>query len=178
MEFSQRIFQKLATVITAYNLNIVEERSYYLKLQSNYIVIVFIHNELEGSSALLLGGNNEKVHMVEIDNEVLKSFFDSDLKLSQVPVDAFIDNLVLFFGHEASPLLKGDVSLIKKLEEFDSDRSKKYTHVLLERQNLTVADKAWKNGDYKEFIKIIDQFNKDLLPSSYQMKYKIANRKI
>jgi hypothetical protein len=48
----------------------------------------------------------------------------------------------------------------------------------LQEQNLAAANKAWENGNYKEFIKMIDQTNKDKLPSSYQLKYKIANQKI
>ncbi|HRF25591.1 MAG TPA: hypothetical protein PLR98_15580, partial [Chitinophagaceae bacterium] len=61
---------------------------------------------------------------------------------------------------------------------FSEKESEVYTFQILQEQNLAAANKAWENGNYKEFIKMIDQTNKDKLPSSYQLKYKIANQKI
>jgi hypothetical protein len=178
MEFIQIISEKLETVIKKHDLRIVDKQSNYLKLQSNYLIVIIVHNQFENSNILWLGRNDEKNDKVEIDNEALKLFFNSDLKLSQVSVETFINNLVLFFENEAQPLLIGDTSRINELEKFDLDRSHKYTQALLERQDLVAANKAWENGNYKEFIKIIDQTNKDNLPSSYQLKYKIANQKV
>ncbi len=178
MEFNQKILEKLRNVFKKYDLNIVEQRINYLRLESQYVVIVVAHNHLEKSNMLLLGGNDRKLHMPEIDNKVLSSFFNSDLKLSQVPVEIFINNLFLFFENEAQPLLRGDKNMITKLEEFDSERSRKYTQDLIEKQNLNAASVAWKNTNYREFIRIMEQFDENKLLPSYKLKYKIAKQKI
>lgn len=177
MEFNQIILEKLGFLFKKYNLQILEQRSNYLKLQSNSLIIIIAHNQLENSNTLWLGRNDEKTDKVEIDNTTLKLFFKSDLKLSQISIEYFVDKLALFFENEAKSLLMGDGNRIDDLEKFDLERSRKYTQDLLDRQNLAAADRAWDTGNYKGFIKLIDQTNKDKLPSSYQLKYKIANQK-
>ncbi|MBB6498133.1 hypothetical protein [Pedobacter cryoconitis] len=178
MKFNQIILEKLGVLFQKCNLNIIEQRDNYLKLLSKYLVIIIAHNQLENSNTIWLGRNDDKMDKVEVDNKVLKLFFGSDLKLSDVSVEIFVKNLVLFFENEAQPLLRGDIDRINKLEEFDLERSQKYTQGLLDKQSLVAANKAWDEGDYREFIKLIDETNKDELPSSYQLKYKIAVQKL
>ena len=72
----------------------------------------------------------------------------------------------------------GDKKIIHDLEQFDAERSRKYTHDLLQKQNLQEADKAWSENNYKDFIRIMDQTSKVGLPASYELKYKIARKKI
>jgi len=178
MIFSQLVLARAGFIFQKYNLKIIEQQDNSLKLQSEYLVIIIAHNQLENSNTLWLGRNDKKIDKVEIDNETLKSFFDSNLKLSQVPIETFINNLVVFFENEAQPLLNGDINLINELEKFDLERSRKYTHDLLVSQNLAAANKAWETSNYKEFIKILDQIDKDDLPSSYRLKYKIAHQNV
>ena len=125
-----------------------------------------------------MGKNDEKIGKVEIDDDILVKFFHSKLQLSQVPVEVFINNLVLFFENEAQPLLSGDVGRINELEKFDLERSQKYTYDLIEKQNLAAADKAWGNSNYRDFIQVMDKVDKDKLPPSYHLKYKIAQQKL
>lgn len=84
----------------------------------------------------------------------------------------------MFLKSNGSALLSGDESKLLELKLFSEKESEVYTFQILQEQNLAAANKAWENGNYKEFIKMIDQTNKDKLPSSYQLKYKIANQKI
>ena len=178
MKFNQLILEKLAVIFQKYHLHYLEQRDNYLKLASDDLEIIITHNQFENSNTLWLGRNNETTSKVEIDNDTLKLFFKSDLKLSQVSLETFISNLVLFFENEAKPLLMGDLNRINELEKFDLKRSQNYTDNLLERQNLEVASKAWEIKDYKTFIGSIDKIDIDKVPESFQLKYKIAKQKL
>jgi hypothetical protein len=176
MEFNKLIFEKLGLIFQKYNLHLVEQRSNYLRLQSSSVIIIISQNPLENSNTLWIGRNAANSDQVEIDNKTLRLFFKSDLRLSEVTINTFIDNLVLFFEKEAKPILNGDLVEITRLEEFDLERSHLYTEKLLKKQTLEAADKAWENKNYNEFIKLINQTNKESLPLSYQLKYKIATK--
>jgi hypothetical protein len=82
----------------------------------------------------------------------------------------------LFFENEGKPLLMGDLNRINELEKFSLERSRTYTKNILEKQIFEAADNAWDKSNYKEFISVIGQINKDKVPLSYQLKYKIANK--
>ena len=176
MSFSEIILEKLGITFKKYNFNIVEQRDDYLKLHSDNLEIAFSYNQLENSNTFFLNKNLEKTYSIEINNETLKSFFNSDLRLSEVAANTFINNLILFFENEGKPLLMGDLNRINELEKFPLERSRTYTKNILEKQIFEAADNAWDKSNYKEFISLIGQINKDKLPLSYQLKYKIANK--
>lgn len=179
MDFSNLILEKIGSFVEEYNFRIVEERSYYLKLQSDNLIIIVVHNEMENSNTLWLAENETKINNIEIDNEVLKLFFNSDLKLSQVSIETFVNNLALFLQNEAEPLLNGITGKFAELQKFDLDRSKKYTQELLINNTLEIADKAWEVNDYANFVKSIDKLPiNEIIPQSYRLKYKIAKQKL
>lgn len=178
MEYSKIVLEKLALIFKKYKLNIIERRSDYLKLNSKYLRIIISHNRFENSNIIWLGRNDEKSAIVEIDDDILKQFFNSKLKLSQVSTETFINNLVLFFEYDALPLFVNGENKISELEKFHLDRSEKYTQELLVNQNLLAANKEWDYGNYKEFIKLIDRIDKIELPTSYKLKYNIAKHKV
>lgn len=177
MKFAQTILEKMGSLFQRYHLRIIEQQNDYLKLQSDSLLVTIVYNPLEKSNTLWIGRNDEKADKIEVDNKVLNFFFKSSLRLTEVSVDVFIHNLTLFFENEASSLLIGDLYKLEELERFDLKRSQDYTQNVLNRQYIEAADKAWIDSNYKEFIKNVDRLNKDKLPSSYILKYKIASRK-
>lgn len=142
------------------------------------MVLIFVHNQIENSNTFWIGKDDKKIDKVEIDNKILKAFFNSDLKLSQVPTNIFVNNLILFFENEGKPLLTGNLNMINELEEFDLKRNSIYTQHLLEQQILGTANGTWDKGDYEEFVNLMGQVDMDKLPSSFKLKYKIANQKL
>jgi hypothetical protein len=176
MSFSEIILEKLGITFKKYNFHIVEQRDDYLKLHSDNLEISFSQNQPENSKTFSLNKSLKKTHSIEIDNETLKSFFNSDLRLSEVAFNLFINNLISFFENEGKSLLMGDLNKINELESFSLERSQIYTHNILKKQILKAADNAWDQRNYKEFISLIGQINNDKLPLSYHLKYKIANK--
>ena len=136
MKFNQIILENLEPLFQKYNLNISEQWDNYVQVRSDHLVIVFAHNKYDNSNTLFLNRNNGKPYTIEIDNSLLKSFFNSDLKLSEVPVDVFVNNLVLFFEDVGVSILNGDLNRIGELEKFNLERSRIYTANLLARQKL------------------------------------------
>ena len=177
MNFTQTLLNKLGLLFQRFNLKIVEQRNDFLKLQSESLIIIIVHNSIERSNTLWIGKNDNKADKIEIDNNVLSSFFKSNLKLSDVSMDTFINNLTSLFENEASSLLIGDKYRLEELERFDLERSHDYTKDILYKRYLAAADKAWDEKDYKGFINNIDCIDKSKLPTSYALKYEIACKK-
>lgn len=178
MGFNQLILTKLRHIIQENNLYVAEERNDYIKLEKGSLFIIISHNPLENSNTLWLGQNDNQLDVIEIDNYALRTFFQSNLRFNEICTDSFISNLVQFFENQANSLLKGDLSILVKLKEFDQIRSDSYTQSLLESQNLVKADKAWQEENYEEFIKFIDRIGVEKLLTSYKLKYKIALKKL
>jgi len=48
----------------------------------------------------------------------------------------------------------------------------------VKQQTLETASTAWKNNDYKAYIKCINEIGIEKVPKSYQLKFKIAKEKL
>jgi hypothetical protein len=121
MNFNQIILEKLGLVFEEYNLHIFEQWNNYLNLHSDNLIIIFVHNQRENSNTFFISKNGK--NSIEIDNETLKLFFNSDLKFDEVTVDVFVNNLISFFENEGKPLLNGDLNTINDLEKFKMQRN-------------------------------------------------------
>ncbi|MFC3976452.1 hypothetical protein ACFOUP_08700 [Belliella kenyensis] len=157
-----------------YGLEKTEQSTNIVKYESQELVIVLSHNPRENSNTLWVG--RKHFNEVEIDNQVMREYFNSDLKLSNLPQETFINNVFLFFMGDGEKLLKGNERALVSLEKFNEQRSSEYTANLVEQQNLEAANKAWKEGNYSDVIKYLEKIND--LPESFKQKYKIAQQKL
>jgi hypothetical protein len=176
MEFDQLVLNKLGSTFNEYGLITVEQRSDYIKLQSNCIEVVISHNKYEKSNTIWLGSIEEQREKVEIDNEALVLFFNSELKLSNVSMDTFLSNLVVFFTNLADQIMCGEQNELVRLEEFDLERSDRFTSKLVLRQTVAVASIAWENKDYEKFVKLVEKLDLEQLPQSIKLKYYRAKK--
>ena len=112
-----------------------------------------------------------------MNNNVKQTFFNSDLKLNDTSPEILVNNLALFFEEEGKPLLNGDIATLDAIEKCITRESEEYTRKLIEKQNLDKANNAWNEGNYNEFIKCMDGMDKQKLPPSYELKYKMALKK-
>lgn len=175
MEFNQLVIEKILPLLKGYDFVVVEEYKNYFRFKSNIVEAKISYNELDRTSLFEIGKADEFLY--PLNDKLIKQVFALDLKVDQVTKEVFVDNVALFLKKSGSVLLRDDETKFFELKIFTEKESEEYTSQLLQEQNLAAANKAWENGNYKEFIKIIDQTNKDKLPSSYQLKYKIANQK-
>lgn len=178
MNFVEKVKERIGPVIDKYDLKILEESTDFLKIASQGLLMGIAHNPLEKSYTLWFCKNDGSIDSVEINDKLLKEFFHSDLKLNDIPLEPFLDNLVLFFENEARGMLSGKLTEIDGLMDFSLKQAGEYTQELLNRQNLNGADQAWKNKDYKTFIQFIDKIKGDTLPPSYLLKYKMARQRL
>jgi len=177
MEFNTIVKNKIfLPILQKYGFELIEEFKNILRFQSPYIKINIVYNSFENSSIFWLG-KRDSIDAIEIDNDVLSLFFNSNLKLSEVSVEKFINNLVIFFENEGESILAGNEKKINDLEKFYLVKNRKYNQNLLNQQHLNDADKAWNQNDFKGFISIIDKLNYENIPKFYLLKYRIAKRK-
>ncbi len=176
MEFNNQIFKKLNSFFIENEFTLTEETNQIIKYQSDKLIISIVYNSRENSNSLWLGSDYLK-NFIEIDNELLKIFFDSDLKLENQPKDIFVNKVLLFFKGPGENILKGDEKTIINLEKFKKDQSEKYTSELLDNQNLEAANTAWKEGNYIDVIKYLKKVDKKRISDTFKKKYKIAQKK-
>jgi hypothetical protein len=176
MEFNQLISAKLHSLFTEHGLKITEQSRNIVRYESAVLHISLVHDPRENSNILWVG--RKSFNDVEIDNQVMQAHFNSDLKLSNLPQETFVNNVFLFFMSDGEKLLEVNERALISLEKFNEQRSHEYTANLVEKQNLEAANKAWTNGNYSEVIKCLEKINIDDLPESFRQKYKIARQRL
>lgn len=158
-----------------YSYAVLINDSSHVKLQIWEIFIAINYNEIEASYTLWIGRND---NLIEISNQVLKGFFDSEMKLSGIAKSHFFDNIILFFETIGKPLIANDINALDKLQDYYYSISKKYTDDILYLQFIKTLENAWESENYNAFVKIIELNPNNKLSGSYKKKYEIAFRKI
>ena len=174
MEFNTQVRTNLLPILIKYVFDIVYELNNLVQLQSSNIQINLAYNIFENSNYISIGKKDGT--MYPINNKSLRVIFNSDLNIEEVRPEIFIQNLsVIFQQKESNEILKGNIG---SFVDFKLEEIKDYNLMLMNKQTLEAASKAWRKSDYKEFIVIIDKSNIENLPQSYLLKYKIAKQKI
>jgi hypothetical protein len=176
MEFNQLVIKNIVPLLRGHGFLVVEQYRNYFHFRSKIVEVAISYNELDRICLFEVGRINELLY--PINDNLIKQVFGLDVKVTQVTKDVFVDNIASLLKNSGLALLEGNESKLLEIKNFSEKESEIYTSQVLQKQNLIAANKAWKSGNYKEFIKIVDQLDKDKLPSSYQLKYKIANQKI
>lgn len=176
MEFNKLISEKLRPLLIENGFKLTEESKHIVNYKSGSLVVAMVHNPRENSNTLWIG--RDGFQEVEIDNQVMKEFFNSDLKISNLPQETFVNNVFLFFVGDGEGLIKGDESDVISLEKFSERRSSEYTESLINKQFLEAANKAWKEGNYADVIRHLKKVDEESLPTSFKQKYKIAQKRL
>jgi hypothetical protein len=176
MEFKQLILEKLQSLFIDHGLELTEQSKNLVKYESQELIIGLSHNFRENTNALWVG--RKHFIEVEIDNFVMQEYFNSDLKLSNLPKETFVNNVYQFFLMDGAKLLVRPELAMVSLEKFNEQRSAKYTASLLEKQNLEAANKAWKDGNYSDVIKYLERVDEVNLLASMKQIYKIAQQNL
>ena len=177
MEFNQLISEKLHSLFTEYGFEITEQLKNIVRYESKILHVSLAHNDRENSNVFLFGSKSSN-DFVEMDNQVMKDFFDSDLQIKNLSQEDFVNNVFLFFRNEGKEILQGNDSQLSDLERFDQLRSELYTSKLIEEQTLEAANKAWKEGNYTDVVRHLKKVNEESLPTSFKQKYKIAQKRL
>lgn len=176
MEFNRLVIDILLPFFKKYNFHVEDQYENYIKLKSKRVEIIISHNELDKTNSLSLVVG--KGFSYPIDENVLKQIFQCDVKIDNVIPEFFVKNLSVFFEDKGKTLLEGDVLVLESIVEYVQKKSHEYTSSLLNSQDLAQADRAWEDTDYRGFIKYIDTIGiLNVLPS-YQLKYRIAQKKL
>ena len=176
MEFNQLMSEKLHYLFMVHGLERTEQSKNIVKYESDKLVVKLSHDQRENSNTLWVG--RKDIYEVEIDNQIMQEYFNSDLKLSNLPQEIFVDNVLLFFKGDGKKFMEDNERALGRLEKFNEKRISKYTVNLLVKQKLEAANKAWKDGNYSDVIKYLDEISNVNLSTSFRKKYKIACQKL
>ena len=172
MKFEETI-QKLQPLFNSHNFKTIERRQGFIHLQSDLVSIRLGHDWRDNSISLFAGQINGQES--EIDEKTMKDVFNhlSRDDNNKSPLQNIID----FLNGNGRLLLTGDINKLRELEVYSSTQAKLYTDNLILKQNIALADKAWSNKNYKQFLRHIEAIDPSYLPKSYHLKYKIASDK-
>lgn len=177
MNFNKLISEKLHSLFTEHGLEVTEQLRNIVRYESKRLHVSLAYNERENSNNFWLGSKLSN-DFVEMDDQVMKGFFNSGLKLKNLSQENFVNNVFKFFTNEGKEILLGSKSQLNELENFDQSRSELYTSKLIEERSLEAANKGWKEGNYLDVIKHLKSVNEENLPASYKQKYKIAQKRL
>lgn len=176
MLLNKIISENLHSLFIEHGLEMTYQSINNVQYESQELVIRLSHNPRENTNTLWV--RRKYFNEVEIDNRVMREHFNSNLELSNLPQETFVNNLLLFFMGDGEKLLEGNEHAFVRLMKFYKQRSSDYTANLIEQQNLEAANKAWDDGNYVEVIKYLEKVNKANLSASLKQKYKIARKKL
>ena len=176
MIVNNHIKEKLATILSLYNFSVSNEYDNFVEFSNDIYSITVSHNQMENSNSLSIGKKNS--HLIEINKRILKSIFNLDINIENLPFIQFLENVEKVLNSIVKLLFSKDSTLIEEMEDLDYLEAKRYTRQLIHNQNLKIADKAWNEKKYSEFIRIFDELYVDLLPNSYIMKLDYAKKQL
>jgi hypothetical protein len=171
MEDFDSVIKGLKPLFEKHGFNIVDRSKSYVRFDSKSVSVIFGYNERERSNFVFVGVRGQDPH--ELDKKNLKDVFGYDTETHLL--DRFLSD---FLSDKGNGILVGDLAILRKLDEYQKERSSVYTDNLIKRQHLNIADKAWDKKDYLTFVRHIDLIGKENLPKSYTLKYKMASGKI
>lgn len=174
-EFDQFVVKSIVPLLGKEDFILIEHFRDYFHFESNQIKIVVSHDWRDKTNLFCIWRGE---HAEAVDDDSMKFVFGLDIKVDQAPMDVFIDNLALFFSEKVFKDLKNNPVKLSELKEFNRKRTEEYNRQLQERQRFYAADKAWDDCNYKAFIRLIDKMGIDTVSQTYQMRYKIAKRKV
>ncbi|HEX7906321.1 MAG TPA: hypothetical protein VF487_20745 [Chitinophagaceae bacterium] len=176
MKFNELVSNKLSPFLNKHGFSITEEFKNYVKLVSAVVEVVVSYDERENSNSFYVGFINDNLTL--IDNTIIKQVLNAQAELRITPSEMFLDDLINFLKSEGRCILEGNVQKLISIREFEKKRSETYTSMLLNKQIFFAANEAWQNENFREFISQIDKIDKNEVPPSYRLKYKIANQKL
>jgi hypothetical protein len=174
MEFNTLVRIQLLPILRKYGFEIAEDFKNIVRFQSTVMMVNIVFNNYDKSHLVELGRLGESLY--PLNNNAIKVLFSSELSIEQVTSKVFTQNLSLLFEQqEGVEMLKGN---LEPLGNFTIIQSEHYTSELIQRQELEIASKAWKEKDYKNFVESINKMGIDKVPQSYKLKYKLAIQRL
>jgi len=173
MNFGQSIYP-LTKFLTENDFSVTKEEQHFIEYSTKSTIITVAYSNLEDLFYTHVGQDSKS--LVELTPIAVKEVFKTDS--FQLQSTLTIDNLISFLKTAGKLIVLGNKKIFKELYEFSDHQAREYTRQIIYSQKMQVADKAWTQKDYMNFIKCIDKTEKDLLTESYLKKYKIAVDKL
>jgi hypothetical protein len=176
VKFNQLVIDKIFPLLEENGFLISETQENLFHFISEKVKLNISYNPREKSGLMEVGERDTMPY--PLNDKLIKIIFDSPITIDgSYGADTFVDHVALFLHGDGLAIVMGDRVILEEIEKFVEKESKEYTNALVREQILQQADQAWKDGEYSEFIRLINELEKDKLPASYQMKYKISIRK-
>ena len=174
MDFNENVISNLYPLLQDYGFEIVNEFNNYINF-SNLDVSIFVsYNEFEQSNSLRIGKKNQQPFT--INNKILKSIFNSNLKIEDLSTTNFIENIIIFLNSYAKIIFTGNNLILEEIEKESYKQAEIYTKRINNSQYLDIADKAWLEKDFDKFVKALNKIDLNSIPKSYSLKYEYAKK--
>ncbi len=173
MDFEENI-KHLTPFFQQHGFTISDAWKNYMQYNSDTVSVIFSYDEREKSFSTFAGRKHGQSVLLSFD--VIENIFSESLDIYNG--NSIADREIHFFSGQGKGLLTGDVTTLNRLEKYSELEAKRYTDDLVSRQKISLADKAWNNKEYLDFIKFLDELDKNSLPKSYSKKYEIALKKL
>src|SRR4030095_4237992 len=165
--------EDIAPIFLENKFRIIEQFENYIKFESDTVTFTFTYDKRERSLYTYFGRKDS--NLIELSGNLDKEVFNADASFYKE--DSVKDNLMYFLTGPGLLLLKGDMTLMKRAEDYSKQRNKEYHNKIILQQKINSLDASWKYKEYNDYIKCFESTDKSLLPESYAKKYAIAIKK-
>lgn len=170
----EKLIRPLTILLTSNAFSVTDKSRHSIDYSSDFMIIRVAYAELEHLYYTYIGQDEKS--LIELTPVAIKEVFDDNSFQFQSTLT--IDDLTSFLNNSGHSILSGDKTKLEKLAEFSERQSKVYTKQIVHKQNIQMADTAWTQKNYADFISYIDKTEKSLLSQSYLKKYSIALDKL
>jgi hypothetical protein len=171
----KELIEKITPIFLEHKFKVTDQSNNYIKFESGTIVFTFAYDIRERSFYTYFG-KKESSNLIDLSLVMNKEVFNIDpLSYNH---SSEIEYLIYFLTEPGLPLLKGDMELLKKAEEYSRQKNQEYNNKLMLQQKIDYLNTTWESKKYNDYIKCFEKVDKDLLPESYEKKYRIALKKI
>ena len=174
--FSDTVLELMHSKLNRQDFLITMQNDHHLELTSKKVQLFFSYDEREDFAAMYAGLRGEEMFLITWD--IVQTFIDPEiidsLVIPEKTIDDFVENLEALFKSKGQKLLKGDKKLFKRISDLHESMAHKYTSNIVDSQNIERANKAWKDNEYYEVIRLLEKVSSTRMTESLKKKYEIS----
>jgi hypothetical protein len=134
VDFNTVILEEVVPQLRTIGFVITEKHKMpgFVQLQRDIILVTFAYNPLDYEKMFSLGTVDGQEYI--LDDDILRNVFQSQIKITDVSLDQFVESVILFIETCLNDLFVGDDSKMQEIARYAEHRNHVYTQELLKSQ--------------------------------------------
>ncbi len=163
-------------LLTRHDFQLQERSDFLLSYVKNNLEIRIGHNVRENSNIFFYGVQG--CTAFEITDRLIKECFKSDVRVNDLTLPKFAENLYVLLSGAGKVLLDGDIDTVLGLLQYQRRIATEYSNELLHLQYDRIVEEAWRAREYQKVIEYLLKIGEVNMTRSQGLKLEIARRRV